>query len=206
MASAAKTVWDRIIQGVKNNTNLFDRMDDDLDLYDLVQWQPEDDEPIDIEDAYTTNAPKVLADKIISFISQTNLVFRIDSDKAGNQQEKVNDNTEELAIGMLANVDRRRRRMGEPTIIKTFPRKVHMLVTLHLHSTNLFIIEINEDPKYRVQRFRDGWRWSREPPGDPQEYGQFNTFNEARDSVWIEMSAALIAMNDIPISTTSEYG
>ena len=88
--------------------------------------------------------------------------------------------------------------MGEPIIIKTFPRKVHMLVTLHLHSTNLFAIEINEDPKYRVQRFRDGWRWSREPPGDPQEYGPFNTFNEALDSVWIEMSAALIAMNDIP--------
>ena len=71
MASAAKTVWDRIIKGVQNNTNLFDRMDDDYDLYTLKQWQPDEEEPIAIEDAYTTNAPKVLADKIISFISQT---------------------------------------------------------------------------------------------------------------------------------------
>lgn len=107
LASMGKAIWNDIQDGFRNNTNLFNRMDDDYDLYRLEQWQPDEEEPIAIEDAYTTNSPKVLADKIIAFISQTEMVIRVDSDLAGNQQEEINDKTEELAIGMFEQADRR---------------------------------------------------------------------------------------------------
>jgi len=88
--------------------------------------------------------------------------------------------------------------MSDPPIIKPYPRKMHLQVTFHLHSSNLFVIEINETPRFHIQRFRDGWRWGSKHQRDVQEIGPFNTFNEALDSVWIEMSAALISMNDLP--------
>ena len=88
--------------------------------------------------------------------------------------------------------------MGEPTIIKSYPRKLQMLVTFHLHSSNLLVIEINESPAFSVQRFRDGWRWQSEHAKNPQQVGPFIAFQDAMDSVWIEMSASLITMNDLP--------
>lgn len=116
--AAGKTIWDDIQNGFRNNTNLFDRMDRDYELYRLSQWQPDEEEPIAAEDAYTTNAPKVLADKIISFISQTEMVVRVDSELAGNQQEEINDKTETLSIGMFDQADARITKQGRYSSIQ----------------------------------------------------------------------------------------
>lgn len=111
-----RKIFARVEDAFKDEHLIFDRMDDDYDLYTLKGWQPDEEDSISPEDAYTTNAPRVLAEKIISFISQTNATIRVPNDLATKDQEQVNENTEQLAIGMLANVDRRLRRRGKPVV------------------------------------------------------------------------------------------
>ena len=93
-----------------------DRMDIDKDLYELKQFVPDTEDSVAPEDAYTTNAPRVLAEKIISFIAATETVVRTVSDQAQEQQEDHNDTAEQLGVGMLNNANRRRRRAGNATI------------------------------------------------------------------------------------------
>ena len=95
---------------------VWSRMDADFDLYILKSWQPDPDEAIGDEDIYTTNAPRVLAEKIIAFISATVPVIVADNSNAQEEQEHINDAAEQLAIGMLNNADDHLRRNGLPTI------------------------------------------------------------------------------------------
>lgn len=95
----------------------FDRMDKDYLLYTLKEWMPDFEESVAPEDTYTTNAPRVLADKIIAFIAATETIIRVPNDHAQEQQERANDLTEELSIGMLNNVNRRLRRRGDPELL-----------------------------------------------------------------------------------------
>lgn len=92
----------------------WDRMDEDYQRYILKRWQPDPEESVAPEDSYTTNAPRVLAEKIIAFIAATEVVIRAPSDEAQEAQEEANDAVESLAIGMLNNVNRRLRRSGKP--------------------------------------------------------------------------------------------
>jgi len=80
----------------RNHQQLFDRMDKDWDLYTLKQWQPEYDEAIGAEDIYTTNEPRVLAEKIIAFIAATVPVVIADNSNAQEEQEEINDLAEQL--------------------------------------------------------------------------------------------------------------
>ena len=101
----------------QNEQPLFDRMHRDYEQYwTLEDWEPALDDQIMPEDAYTTNQPRVLAQKIIAFIAETEMVVRVPNDDAPKDQEERNKLTENLSIGMLANVDRRMRRNGDPRV------------------------------------------------------------------------------------------
>ena len=113
----AREVWGAIEKKVQDSQSRFDVMDEDWDLYTLKQWQPDEEEPISLEDSYTTNSPRVLANKIIAFVANTVPIIVCPNDDAANPNEEANDSTEQLAIGMLANSDRRlRRKGGDPSI------------------------------------------------------------------------------------------
>lgn len=92
------------------------RMDSDFDLYTLKDWMPDFDDPLDTEDIYTTNDPRVLAEKIIAFITATERIIVARNDEAQDQQEQINDMAENLAVGMLENADRHLERNGDPRV------------------------------------------------------------------------------------------
>lgn len=115
-ANAGATIK-KIRRYFRNDQPLFDRMQRDYDQYwALDGWIPDEEENILPEDAYTTNAPRVLAQKIIAFIAETEMIVRVPNDDAQKNQEERNKLTEALSIGMLSNVDRRMRRNGDPRI------------------------------------------------------------------------------------------
>ena len=113
---AGRRIFDQIEREFEDNRAVMDRMEEDYDLYTLRQWNPDIEDSVSPEDAFTTNAPRVMAEKIISFINGTNIVIRVPNDDATKEQEFVNDALEQLAIGMIANSDRRLRRRHEPSI------------------------------------------------------------------------------------------
>ena len=113
---AGRRIFDQIEREFEDNRAVMDRMEEDYDLYTLRQWNPDIEDSVSPEDAFTTNAPRVMAEKIISFINGTNIVIRVPNDDATKEQEFVNDALEQLAIGMVANSDRRLRRRHEPSI------------------------------------------------------------------------------------------
>ena len=93
---------------------LHSRMDDDYALWRLDPFSPPIELGIAPEDAYTTNRPRVLAKKVIAFISNTEPVIRVpDSGQRNRESRRANDALEELAIGILKNADKRRRRRSE---------------------------------------------------------------------------------------------
>lgn len=112
----ARRIHARIEREFENHRSVFDRIDKDWDLYTLEQWHPAEEEPIAPEDAYTTNKPRVLANKIISFIANTEALISVRNDFAQKPQEDINENTEQLAIGMLENANRRLHRNSDPSI------------------------------------------------------------------------------------------
>lgn len=111
---SAADVEGRIEAKFRTLTQVHDRMDKDWGRYTLERWQPEFDDALGDEDIYTTNEPRVLAEKIIAFISATVPVIIADNSNAQEQQEETNDLIEQLAIGMLNNADQHHRRNGDP--------------------------------------------------------------------------------------------
>lgn len=117
LVEQAPEISNRIQQKFQDLSSVHDRMDADYSLYTLDRWQPDLVDALSPEDIYTTNEPRVLAEKVISFITATELVVRVPNDEAQERQESANDMTENLAIGMLNNVDRRHRRFGHPPVV-----------------------------------------------------------------------------------------
>lgn len=115
-AALGSRVWGDIKARENDMDAMFSRMDEDFSLYKLDPWVADDEEPISAEDTYTTNASRVLAKKIIAFISNTELVTRIPNDEADDQQEDINDKAERLGIGMLNHADKRLRRSNRQTV------------------------------------------------------------------------------------------
>ena len=112
----ARKVMDRVASRFRDEQPVFTRIDDDWNLWVLERWSPDSEDSISPEDAYTTNAPRVLAQKIIAFISATELIVRVPNDDAPKPQELLNDAAESLAIGMLKLADERLRRGGKPAL------------------------------------------------------------------------------------------
>ncbi len=117
LAGMAPQISDRIQRKFRDLSAVHDRMDADYSLYTLDRWQPDLADALSPEDIYTTNEPRVLAEKVISFVTSTELVVRIPNDEAQERQESANDLAEQLAIGMLNNVERRHRRFGQPPLV-----------------------------------------------------------------------------------------
>ena len=77
-----------------------DRMDDDHRLYRL--------EPYDAGDgyqSYTSNEPQVFADKIISFLTSSELIVRIPANGNEREQRQINNDKERFLIGALRSAD-----------------------------------------------------------------------------------------------------
>ena len=117
LASASGDITGRIQQKFRDLAAVHQRMDADYSLYTLDEWRPDVTESLSLEDVYTTNEPRVLAEKVISFITATELVVRVPNDDAQERQESANDLVEQLAVGMLNNIDRRHRRLGQPPVV-----------------------------------------------------------------------------------------
>lgn len=93
---------------------LFRRMDNDHRKYWLLEkFVPDKREGVEAKDAFTSNRPKVYAETVINAISMANQLVRVDNDEAKDDQRKVNDNYEYLAIGMLGLANDRRLEAGE---------------------------------------------------------------------------------------------
>ena len=112
----ARKVISRIEGRFRDEQLIFDRFDKDWDLYTLKAWQPGVEEPLSPEDVYTTNAPRVLAEKVIAFIAATELIVRISNDDATEPQEDINDAAELLAIGLARLCDKRLQHVGHPPV------------------------------------------------------------------------------------------
>lgn len=115
-ADLARAIQERVSKRFRDEQEIFDRMDGDHDLFTLKPWSPGAESHLSAEDAFTTNEPRVLAQKVISFITGTELIVRISNDDAKEQQEGFNDKAEQLAIGMLRAADERLIRSGRPRI------------------------------------------------------------------------------------------
>ena len=90
-------------------------MDDDFDRWSLKPYviDPDFDGVIQPEDAYTTNNPRVLAGKIISFLESTIELIRIPYTTDKEDQERANSDAERLAIGFRDIADKRLIRRGQ---------------------------------------------------------------------------------------------
>ena len=62
---AGRRIFDQIEREFEDNRAVMDRMEEDYDLYTLRQWNPDIEDSVSPEDAFTTNAPRVMAEKII---------------------------------------------------------------------------------------------------------------------------------------------
>ena len=112
----ARAVQERITKKFQDDAGLFDRMDTDFDLWTLEPWKPDPESHLAAEDVFTTNEPRVLAQKVIAFITGTEVIVRISNDDAQEGQEEINDRAEQLAIGMLRQADERLSRSGRPSV------------------------------------------------------------------------------------------
>ena len=96
-----------------------DRMDRDYRLYRLtahVNRDPVTNEPLENYARYTSNMPRVFADKIISWLSTAELMTRVPHIEAGSHAPDVDDHKERFAIGLLRQADERLKSLMQPTI------------------------------------------------------------------------------------------
>jgi hypothetical protein len=109
---SVEKVLDRVTNMEKANAPLFERMDNDWDLYNLKEFIPMAGEGIRREDAYTSNRPKIVADKLVGSIAAAKLIVRVEVDANNEAQRDANNDFERLAIGMLKKADKRRETAG----------------------------------------------------------------------------------------------
>jgi hypothetical protein len=66
--------------------------------------------------SYTTNSPRVLADKIIAMLCQANLLIRIPTDKLLDKDRRIASNIERFLYGCLNVNDERMMRLNQPVL------------------------------------------------------------------------------------------
>ena len=91
------------------------RFTDDYRLYRL-----EDFDAGEGYESYTSNEPQTYADKVISFLTDSELVIRIPYNNADEEQREINDTKERFLIGALRSADERLQRRLQPTIRQQF--------------------------------------------------------------------------------------
>ena len=92
--------------------HLRERFEDDYELYTLAPYDAGED-----YQSYTSNAPQTLADKVISWVSSSNLVVRCKHKSSQHRHERENDTAKERFIdGNLRAVDERLLKLLLPTL------------------------------------------------------------------------------------------
>ncbi len=123
--SYAPSVYSRqqIVEAVKQHetdmTALRERMDADYERYRLtphVNVDPVTGEELTNYAVFTSNAPKVFADKVISWQVLAELLLRVPHLESGQHQEEQDNFKERFAIGCLRSADERLKRMLQPSL------------------------------------------------------------------------------------------
>lgn len=95
----------RIKERVENRRQaispIHSRMDSDYSMWRLDPFKPNINEGIAPEDAYTSNTPRNVADKVVSLVASAKLLIRVDNDTSMESTAEANNNVERLAIGLL---------------------------------------------------------------------------------------------------------
>mgnify|MGYP005811686661 CR=1 FL=1 len=86
------------------------RMEDDYSLYRLNSYKVPDG-----YQSYTSNAPKIFADKIVSFLSESNRIVRVAQGMSEEMRERESAK-EKWLIGCLNLADERLRKQGHPSV------------------------------------------------------------------------------------------
>lgn len=120
MPRATKKFIEQIETRVSNKERsvnaLFERMDRDWDLYTLKKFIPRRGEGIRDEDAYTSNRPRIVADKLVGAVAAAKQIIRVQVDSDNQDEREINNNYERFAIGILRQADRIRERSGRTPI------------------------------------------------------------------------------------------
>ena len=87
------------------------RMDDDHKLYRLEEFDAGEG-----YQSYTSNEPQVYADKLISWMTTSEMVVRVPYNNAEREQRENNDAKERFLIGLLKNADDRVTARFQPTV------------------------------------------------------------------------------------------
>ncbi len=100
-------------------TALYERMNGDYERYRLtphVNTDPVTGEELSNYAIFTSNAPKVFADKVISWQNLAELLLRVPHLEAGQHQEETDNLKERFIIGCLRAADERLKRMLLPSL------------------------------------------------------------------------------------------
>ncbi len=87
------------------------RMDDDHKLYRLEEFDAGEG-----YQSYTSNEPQVYADKLISWMTSSEMVIRIPYGNSEREMRENNDAKEKFLIGILKSADERMMRILQPTV------------------------------------------------------------------------------------------
>ncbi len=94
---------------------LRDRFTDDYRLYRLEEYDAGEG-----YESYTSNEPQTYADKVVSFLTDAELVIRIPYNMANEEQRKANDAKERFLLGSMRAADERLQKRLQPTVRQQF--------------------------------------------------------------------------------------
>ena len=94
---------------------LRDRFTDDYRLYRLEEYDAGEG-----YESYTSNEPQTYADKVVSFLTDAELVIRIPYNMGNEEQRNANDAKERFILGSMRAADERLQRRLQPTIRQQF--------------------------------------------------------------------------------------
>ena len=94
---------------------LRDRFTDDYRLYRLEEYDAGEG-----YESYTSNEPQTYADKVVSFLTDAELVIRIPYNNANEEQRVANDAKERFLLGSMRAADERLQKRLQPTIRQQF--------------------------------------------------------------------------------------
>ena len=94
---------------------LRDRFTSDYRLYRLEEFDAGEG-----YESYTSNEPQTYADKVISFLTDAELVVRVPYNNTNEEQREFNDAKERFIIGTLRSADERLQRRLQPTLRQQF--------------------------------------------------------------------------------------
>lgn len=106
----ATAIIDKVDAKERDLHDLHTRFEDDYSLYRLDQFLPTDDETVDENlgyKIYTSSSPQTFADKIMSWLSSAELLYRIEEHTQKLHERQIDNQKEEFFYGVLRAADER---------------------------------------------------------------------------------------------------